>query len=78
MALKHTLDLRWIHVLATRNNHVFDAVLDGEETLIVHNTHVTCAQPAIHERLGSSIGSIPVFTHDVFAAYQHLTGFTDG
>ncbi|MNS01806.1 hypothetical protein D3C72_330970 [compost metagenome] len=64
--------LAGIHVLATADDHVLEAVDDVDVTLLVHVGAVAGVHPAATQGLGGFLGVVPVAEHDVRAAHHHF------
>ena len=73
-----SLDLCAVHVLASTQDHVFDAVFDVDEALLVEPAEVTGAQPAINEGLGGRVRTVPVPADQIRPLEPDLAMATDG
>ena len=76
MALKDAFNFRGVNIFTARDDHVLDTVLNGEESLVIHDPDIAGSQPSIHQRVRGGIRAIPVLAHNVFTTNQHLTRFT--
>ena len=73
MAHELALDLGRIDVLAARDDHVLDAIADGEEALFVEETGVACMEPAVFvDCLRGRVGQAPVALGHVRPAHDNL------
>src|SRR6516162_2910541 len=75
MAIEELLDLPWIDVFSTADDHVFDAPDDIAVPLLIEDREVTGAHPsALIDRLRRALGLTPVTAHHGISAGQQLTG----
>ena len=63
MTVNGAFDLRRIDVLAARNDHVLDAVLDEHIAILVHVGSVARVHPAVLERAFRRFRQVPVTRH---------------
>ena len=74
VADEHALDLDRAHVLAARDDHVFDAILNEYETILVYRCNIASSQPSVlRNRLCSRLGPMPILKHNVTAANPNLS-----
>src|SRR5258708_29682563 len=64
--------LRRVVVPAAGDDHVFDPVLDVDETLAVHRARVARMEPAVANRRGSVLFLAPVAPHRAGASIDDL------
>ena len=67
-----TFNFNAVNVFATTKDHVFDAVLDEQETFFVDVSTVTGTQPTVDNCLSSCIRAIPVSTNQHWAEHADL------
>ena len=72
------LDLGWEMVLATADDHLFDAAGDGDVPALIHSAQIASIQPThCVDSLGRSLGVVVVFQHDTWAARANLSDRTN-
>src|SRR5207248_9724711 len=72
VAQQHLLDFAGINVAAARDDHVFRAVAQGQEAVLVHAAEIAGVQPAAAQRLGIGGGVLPIALHDAVALGHYL------
>ncbi len=65
MLVEHLLDLRAVHVLAARDDHVLAAVHEEEIAAVVHEAEVAGPVAAVLEHRCRLLGLVPVSFHHV-------------
>src|SRR5437762_2050689 len=58
------LDLPWVDIIASANDHIFLTVEQVEVALCIHHTDIARMQPSPSQRLSRFVRSIPVPHHD--------------
>ena len=61
-----------IHVFACAQNHVFGAIFDVEEALVIHAADVARAQPAVDDGFGSGFRLVPVAANEHRAKHPNF------
>ena len=76
MAQQSVLDLRWIRVEPTDDEHVLDPAHDAQVACTVDDAKITGPQPTLRrQRRRSRLGIIKVVRHDARSAHQDFTRF---
>src|SRR5207302_7843347 len=77
MLVKNRLDLGGVDILATRDNHVLQAVQDVEITVRILTADVSRTKEAVPERKSGFLRILPIATRDIRAPshqFARLTG----
>ena len=61
-----------IHVFASAKNHVFGAIFDVEEALVIHSPDVARAQPAINDGFSGGFRLVPVAANEHRAKHPNF------
>src|SRR6266446_6752536 len=69
------LHLERVDVLATRDDHVLDAVRQKDITLRVHTAPIAGMHPAASDRGGCRVGTVPVAEHNPGSSNRDFTEF---
>ena len=69
---QHLLDLARINVRAPTDDHVLQAVLQSQKTLLIHDPDVARVQPAAPQGFGGGFRILPISRHHHIPPHRHL------
>ena len=75
MSENNVLNFGWVHIFSARDNHVFESVLNPDESFIIGKGNVAGIQPTIFDRVSGGVWSIPIARHDVVSAHENFASF---